>query len=161
MSSSPVPSIADIPAVPDDTGPERADPDTIDPATSTRMGSIMYDREEGGYNLEWESRDDFDKWLTHEQATIGIEIQLSKTHYSKNNKLYLKGEIFYYACNGTGGKKHHMKTTAHERKIDSKWIEGRCPCSIQIKIYPHTSTIMGRYNPDHSHPVGKDNLKYI
>ncbi len=158
---SPVPSIADVPTIPDDTGPERANPDTIDPTTSTRMGSITYDREEGSYNLEWESRDDFDKWLTHEQATIGIEIRLSKTRYSKNNKLYSKGEIFCCAHNGTGGKKHHMKMTACERKIDSKWIEGRCPCSVQIKKYPHTGTIMGRYNPDHSHPVSKDNLKYI
>src|SRR5260370_31954656 len=127
MSSSPVPSIANIPAVPDDTSPERADPDAIDPAASTKMGSITYNQEEGGYNLEWESRDNFNKWLTHEQATIGIEIRLSKIRYSKNNKLYSKGEIFCCACNGTGGKKHHMKTTVRERKIDSKWIEGGCP----------------------------------
>ena len=74
MLSSSVPSIADIPTVPDDTGPEHADPDAIDPAASTKMGSITYDREEGGYNLEWESRNNFNKWLTHEQAMIGIEI---------------------------------------------------------------------------------------
>ena len=80
----------------------------------------MYNQEKGGYNLEWESRDDFDKWLTHEQAAIGIKIRLSKTCYSKNNKLYLKGEIFCYTCNGTGGKKYHIKMTARERKIDSK-----------------------------------------
>ncbi len=158
---SPVPSIANVPAIPDDAGPEHADPDTIDPATSTRIGSIIYNQEEGGYNLEWKSRDNFDKWLTHEQAAIGIEIRLSKTRYSKNNKLYSKGEIFCCMRNRTGGKKHHMKMTACERKIDSKRIEGRCPCSIQIKTYPHTSTIMGRYNPDHSHPIGKNNLKYI
>ena len=161
MSSSPVPSIADIPAVPDDTGPERADPDAIDPAASTKMGSITYDQEEGSYNLEWESRDDFNKWLTHEQATIGIEIRLSRTYYPKNSSLYSKGEIFCCACNGTGGKKHYVKKTARERKIDSKRIEGGCPCSVQIKMYPHTDTILGRYNPDHSHPVGKDNLRYI
>src|SRR5713226_8587743 len=57
--------------------------------------------------------------------------------------------------------KNYVKKTTCERKIDSKWIEGRCPCSIQIKMYPHTDTILGRYNPDHSHPVGKDNLRYI
>ncbi len=54
-----------------------------------------------------------------------------------------------------------MKTTVRERKINSKRIEGGCPCSVQIKTYPHTGTIMGRYNPNHFHPVGKDNLKYI
>jgi hypothetical protein len=63
--------------------------------------------------------------------------------------------------NGTGGKKHYVKKTTCKRKIDSKWIEGRCPCSIQIKIYPYTNTILGRYNANHSHPVSKDNLQYI
>ena len=52
MSSSPVPSIADIPTVPDDTGPEHTNPDAINPAASTKMGSITYNQEEGGYNLE-------------------------------------------------------------------------------------------------------------
>jgi hypothetical protein len=42
MSSSPVPSIADIPAVSDDASPEHANPDAIDPTTSTKMGSITY-----------------------------------------------------------------------------------------------------------------------
>jgi hypothetical protein len=161
MSSSPVPSIANVPTVSDDASPERADPDAIDPATSTKMGSITYDREEASYNLEWESRDDFDKWLTHEQAAIGIEIWLSRTYYPKNSALYSKGKIFCCARNGTGGKKHYVKKTTCERKIDSKRIKGGCPCSVQIKIYPHTNTILGRYNANHSHPVGKDNLRYI
>src|SRR5260221_11883609 len=82
---SPVPSIADIPTIPDDTGP---DPDTIDPAASSRMGSMMYDREENNYNLEWESRDDFIRWLTNEQATIGIEIRLFRTRHSQNTSLH-------------------------------------------------------------------------
>ena len=53
-----------------------------------------------------------------------------------------------------------MKKMMRERKIDSKRIDGGCPCIIQIKIYPHTGTVLGKYNHDHSHPTGKDNLKY-
>ena len=155
---SPVPSIADIPAILDDTGP---DPDTINPAASSRMGSMMYNREENNYNLEWESRDDFIRWLTHEQAAIGIEIRLSRTRHSKNNLLYSTCETYCCARNGTGRKKDYVKKTTRERKIDGKQIKGGCPCSIQIKTYPHINTILGRYNPDHSHPTGKDNLKYI
>ncbi len=155
---SPVPSIADIPAILDNTGP---DPNTIDPAMSSRMGSMTYNREENNYNLEWESRDDFIRWLTHEQAAIGIEIWLSRMRHSKNNSLYSTCETYCCARNGTGGKKDYVKKTMHERKIDGKRIEGGCPCSIQIKTYPHIDTILGRYNPDHSHPTGKDNLKYI
>ena len=154
--TSPVPAVVNIPAMPDDAGP-----DLIDPATSSKMGSIMYDREENRYNLEWESRDDFNKWLTHEQDAIGIEIRRSRTRKSKTGELYSSCETFCCACNGTGGKKDYMKKTTHERKIDSKRIEGGCPCFIQIKTYPHTDTILGKYNPDHSHPTGKDNLKYI
>jgi hypothetical protein len=51
----------------------------IDSTISSRMGSIMYDWEENCYNLEWESRHNFNKWLTYEQAMIEIKIRLSKT----------------------------------------------------------------------------------
>jgi hypothetical protein len=149
-------SVVNVPAVPDDPGPER-----IDPATSSRMGSFTYDREEAGYNLEWESRADFDKWLTHEQAAIGIEIRVSKTRVSKTRELYSTYETLRWAGNGTGGKKNYTKKTARERKIDSKRIEDGCPCFVQIKTYPHTNTVLGKYHHDHSHPTGKDNLKYI
>ena len=64
------PPVVNVPAVPDDAG---ADP--IDPATSSKIGGITYDQEEGGYKLEWETRADFKRWLTHEQQAIGIEIR--------------------------------------------------------------------------------------
>ncbi|KAF8484211.1 hypothetical protein F5888DRAFT_1812229 [Russula emetica] len=149
-------SVIDIPAVPDDPGPKH-----INPTTSSRLGSFTYDREEASYNLEWESRADFDKWLTHEQAAIGIEIWVSKTRASKTRELYSTYETLRCARNGTGGKKNYTTKTTRERKIDSKWIEDGCPCFVQIKTYPHTNTVLGKYNPDHSHPTGKDNLKYI
>jgi hypothetical protein len=151
--SSPV---SNVPAAPDHAGPER-----IDPATSSKMGSMTYDREKNGYNLEWESRADFNQWLTHEQAAIGIEIRVSKTRHSRTHELYSMCETLRCARNGTGGKSRYVKKTTRERKIDSKRIEGGCPCYVQIKTYPHTDTILGKYNPDHSHPTGKDNLMYI
>ena len=158
---SPAPHIADVPAVPDDADPEHIESDTIDPAMSSKMGSITYDREVSSYNLEWESRAKFNKWLTYEQAVIGIEIRLSKTRHSKNKSLYLTCETFHCARNGTGGKSHYRKRTTCERKIENKRIEGGCPCLVQIKTYPHTDTILGKYDHDHSHPTGKDNLNYI
>lgn len=158
---SPAPHIADVPAVPDDADPEHIESDTIDPAMSSKMGSITYDREVSGYNLEWESRAEFNKWLTYEQAAIGIEIRLSKTRHSKNKSLYLTCETFHCTHNRTGGKSHYMKRTTCEQKIKNKQIEGGCLCLVQIKTYPHTDTILGKYDHDHSHPTGKDNLKYI
>jgi hypothetical protein len=137
---SPMSSVV-IPAVPN--------PDHIDPATLSRMGSMTYDLEEGSYNLEWESRANFNKWLTHEQVAIGIEIRVSKTRVSKTCKLYSTYETLCCTHNRTGGKKNYMKKTVRERKIDSKQIEGRCPCFIQIKSYPHTNTVLGKYHHDH------------
>jgi hypothetical protein len=146
---------SDVPAMPDDASPEH-----IDPATLSGMGSITYDWKHG-YNLEWESRADFNKWLTHKQAVIGVEIRLSKTRRSKGQQVYSTCETFCCTCNGTGGKTSYMKKTQCERKIDSKWIEGGCPCIVQIKTYPYTNTVLGKYIPNHIHPTGKDNLKYI
>ena len=149
--SSPLLSLVDVPAMPDDAGP-------VDPATSTRIGSFHHDRE-NGYNLEWESRADFNNWLKHEQVAHGIEIRVSKTWKARH--LYSMCETFRCARNGTGGKKHYVKKTAREYKIESKRIDGGCPCFVQIKTYPHTNTILGKYSHDHSHPTGKDNLKYV
>ena len=152
--SSPVSSIVNVPTVPDDAGPEHIDPNTL-----SKIGSMPYNQK-NGYNLEWESRADFNNWLTHEQVAIGIEIQVSKTQASKLH-LYSTCKTFCCARNRTGGKSHYVKKMACERKTDSKQIEGRCPCFVQIKTYPDTNTILGKYNQDHSHPTGKDNLKYI
>ena len=154
--TSPVPAVVNVPAAPDDAGSEH-----IDPATSSRIGSISCDREENGYNLEWESRADFNNWLTHEQAALGIEIRVSKTRASKSRQLYSTCETFRCVHNGTGGKTNYIKKTTRERKIDSKRIDGGCPCYVQIKTYPHTDTILGKYEFNHSHETGKSNLKYI
>ena len=113
MSSSPMPSIADIPTVPDDTSPEHTNSDVIDPATSTKMGSITYNWEEGGYNLEWESRDNFNKWLTHKQATIGIKIQLSRTYYPKNSAHFIQRARYSVACTMELGEKNIMWKRQH------------------------------------------------
>jgi hypothetical protein len=121
----------------------------------------MYDREMNGYNLEWETRGDFESWLTHEQQAVGIEIFRSKTQLSSACKVYLTCETFHCLRNKIGRTKPRVKKLAWERKIESKQIEGGCPCYVQIKTYPNTDTVLGKYNLDHSHPTGKDNLKYI
>ncbi|KAN0103757.1 hypothetical protein V8E52_006518 [Russula decolorans] len=62
MSSS-VPSLVTIPAMPDDAGPNN-----INPTTLSKIGTLSYNQQENGYGLEWESRANFNDWLTHEQA---------------------------------------------------------------------------------------------
>ena len=152
MSSSPVPAVAGIPA-PIKTG--------SDPTALQLAGSITYDREENGYNLEWETRADFESWLTHEQQANGIEIRRSLTKLSKARRVYLTNETFRCTRNEIGGTKPYVKKTARERKIESKRIKGGCPCYVKIKTYPDTNIVLGKYNFNHSHPTGKDNLMYI
>ena len=153
LMSLPVPSVADIPAVLDDASPKEDPP---------KIGSMTYDQEQNSFNLEWESRDDFSNWLRLEQKEMGIELRVSKVRKSQVWELcYSSNETFSCTHNGTGGKKVYVKKTTHERKIDSKRIEGGCPCFVQIKTYPDTKTILGKYNRDHSHPTSIDNLKYI
>jgi hypothetical protein len=150
--SYPVPTVVNVPAMPDTS-----------PDTPLRMvGSITYDREENGYNLEWETRADFNTWLSHGQKALGIEIRIAKTQLSKvRQQVYLTCETFRCAHNGCGGLKPYEKKTTRERKIGSKRIQGGCPCYVQIKTYPHTDTILGKYEFNHSHETGKNNLKYI
>src|SRR5882762_9934524 len=149
--SYPVPTVVNVPAMPDTS-----------PDTPLRMvGSIMYDWEENGYNLEWETRANFNTWLSHKQKALGIEIRIAKTQLSKAQQVYLTCETFRCACNSCGGLKPYEKKTMQERKIGSKQIQGGCPCYIQIKTYPNTDTILDKYEFNHSHETGKNNLKYI
>jgi hypothetical protein len=152
--SSPAPTPVNAPIMPADAGP--------DPPLRA-FGGITYDREGNGYNLEWESRAEFERWLTNEQQALGIEIRRCRTKHSKarGQQVYLTRETFRCARNQLGGTKPYVKKTTRERKIESKRIEGGCPCLVEIKTYPHTDTILGKYNHDHSHPTGKDNLRYI
>jgi hypothetical protein len=130
----------------------------IDPATSRLLGSMTYDREHG-FNLEWESKDDFKAWLDNEQTAQSIELRPSKIE--RGSALYSTNQIFRCARNGTGGLKPYQKKTARERKVESKRLADGCPSLVQIKTYPHTAIVLGKYISNHSHAIGLDNLKYI
>ena len=36
-----------------------------------------------------------------------------------------------------------------------------CQCCLTIKRYPHTETILGRYEDRHNHALGDNNLRFI
>ena len=132
--------------------------DLIDPATSCLRGSITFDWKHG-FSLEWESKEAFKDWLDNEQTAQSIELRPSKIEHG--SVLYTTNQIFRCARNGTGGFKAYQKKTTRERKIESKRIAGGCPCHVQIKTYPHTAVVLGKYITNHSHPIGMDNLKFI
>jgi hypothetical protein len=161
-----MPSIEDItnaPVVRDDPAPDqpqfgltRVLP--IDPATSHSLGSITYDREHG-FDLEWDTKETFKAWLENEQTAQSIELRPSKIE--RGSTLYSTNQIFRCARNGTGGVKHYQKKTTRERKIESKRLPDGCPCRVQIKTYPHTAVILGKYISGHSHAIGMENLKFV
>ena len=160
-----VPNFADVPIERDETqsapnhsqiGLEHTDP--IDPITSHLRGSITFDQKHG-FSLEWESKKAFKDWLDNEQTTQSIELRPSKIKHG--SILYTTNQIFQCACNGMGGFKAYQKKMTCERKIKSKWITSSCPCYVQIKTYPHTAIVLGKYITNHSHLIRMDNMKFI
>ena len=73
----------------------------------------------------------------------------------------MTNQIFRCTRNGTGRLKLYQKKTARERRIESRQIAGGCPSLVQIKTYPHTDTVLGKYISDHSHAIGLENLKFV
>jgi len=122
--------------------------------------SIIYDRE-NGYDIEWESIDEFHRWRENEQQAHGIEIRIGKTAPSKGSTLYMDYQIWVCSCHGTSGEKAFHKQTNQKAKMESKCLPSGCPYQVKIKIYPHMATVLGRYSLEHSHPTGKDNLKHV
>ncbi len=132
----------------------------IDPATTRLRGSITYNHE-NGYDIEWESIDEFHRWLENKQQAHSIEICIGKTAPSKGSTLYMDYQIWVCSRHGTGGEKAFHKQTDQKAKMESKCLPSGCPCQVKIKIYPHMATVLGRYSLEHSHPTGKDNLKHV
>jgi hypothetical protein len=160
MTSAPL--IFDVPIVSDDARLERPSKFTRpeDPATSRHAGSITYDREHG-YSLEWESIDDFHRWRKSEETAHGIELRSSQIRHRNGSAVYTTSQLFCCSRQGTGGLKLQERKSDRKKVIETKRIAGGCPCRVRIKMYPHTSTVLGSYNSNHSHPTGKDNLKHV
>jgi len=95
-ASPTMPPIPDMPALgvpnteppvaPTGAGPRSRSrrPNLVDPATSQQCGSITWDREHG-FNLEWDSPEDFNKWRENEQRAHGIELRITQTRGSRGN----------------------------------------------------------------------------
>ena len=132
----------------------------IDPATTRLRGSITYDRE-NGFDLEWESMDEFHQWRENEERAHGIEIRLAHTETSHGSAIFTGSRLWVCSRQGTGGDTHYQRTTDCKSRKGRKCLDGGCPCQVKIKSYPHTLTILGKYSPDHSHLTRKDNLKHV
>ena len=138
-------------------GSEEGDLDPAETAANSRKtGSFNYDREKGGYVHEWASLAEFDSWRRQEELTYSIELVISKTLVGW---LFTQKRTYICSCQQTGGNRYYQKKFPdRNQKIESK--KTGCSCHITIKLYPHTPTILGRYEADHDHEIGLANIAY-
>src|SRR5882762_4549417 len=101
-------------------------------------------------------------WLQKEQESNIIELCLKWRWKSKSlagNWAWQKKHYYICAWEGTRGKKgYEKKHPEWGRKVPVKW--SGCTCCLIVKIYPHTPCVLGKYNSEHSHPIGHENAHY-
>jgi len=127
------------------------------PATSTRQGSFNWDQEKGEFNIEWANLATFETWRREEEQMYSIKF-IASTSQAKS-PLYTRRQLFVCRRKASGGPVPYAKKNSdRESKISPKKIG--CGCHIWIKLYPHTSTVLGRYVAEHDHEIGVANIAY-
>jgi hypothetical protein len=120
-------------------------------------GDFQSDSESGRYNKSWPSWEEFTLFLAQEQALNSIELR--KVSAKTGAERYLERSVYVCARYRTGGKKNYKrKHPEWSQKVPSKSTE--CPCSLKVKKYHDTPVILGKYDADHNHPTGVDNLRF-
>ena len=107
--------------------------------------------------MEWAGITEFDTWLKEEQLAKLIKFILSRTKMVI--RLWSRKQT--YVClhqMSRGQKQYNKKLPDWQHKFDSKKTD--CQCQIEIKSYPHTETILGRYKEDHDHEIQSANIPY-
>ena len=126
------------------------------PATSRSQGSFNYDWERGGFSLEWASLAEFDTWRRTEEHASSIEFVASTTR--TNGIHWSQWQKFVCGRQESRGRTYEKKNPQRQRTLEPK--KTGCGCHVIVKQYPHTSTLLGRYNPDHDHEIGAANIAY-
>jgi hypothetical protein len=122
------------------------------------IGTFEYDQAHD-YTLQWQSADELLSWMKIEERANSIELRRYQTHRNKAADAVWDTKIIYKcARDGTGGYKVYRKNHKYVRKITTKRVG--CSCWLRVKSYPGTTTLLGSYHSDHSHPLGDENLKY-
>ncbi|KAH9041160.1 hypothetical protein EDB84DRAFT_1229893, partial [Lactarius hengduanensis] len=121
------------------------------------IGSFAYDKESAGYDLSWESLAEFDIWRQEQEGIDSIDLSLANTECGVRHFAWRR--IYRCSRQGSGGiKPYEKKYPDRIPKFGPKWIG--CPCKVDLKGYPGTQVILGRYTRTHDHALGLDNLIY-
>ena len=127
------------------------------PATSRRRGSFIWDREKGGFSLEWANLAEFDLWRQMEERLSCINF-IASTSRPGGILFSHKQRFVCGRQNSGGGNPYEKKHPERQRKIATK--KSGCRCYVIIKQYHHTSTVLGRYVDKHDHEIGAANIAY-
>ena len=132
-----------------------------DPATTLRLRSITHDRKQGKMPSKWKNEEDFRAWLAAKESDKGIELVISVHH--SNSPIWQEQRVLKCLREWTGGRPAQNKSESpapveQDRKIPSKKMG--CRCRLTLKFYRHTETILSRYESEHDHPLGDDNLQF-
>ena len=125
--------------------------------TAPRKGSMTYDHEKGGMTKEWANEEDLQAWLAAEELDNSIELIVSYIVQSDSPD-WRERRVLWCSREFTGRKKNYQNKHAWERKIPSK--KTGCLCTLTLKRYPETKTILGKYKDQHDHTLGDDNLRF-
>jgi hypothetical protein len=104
---------------------------------------------------EWGNDDEFGEWLAAKESKKSIELIVSQVIRSES-PIWQEWCVLWYGREYMGGRQECENVGQSERKIPSKKMG--CWCCLMIKQYPHTEKILGKYEDEHDHAVGNDNL---
>ena len=126
--------------------------------TKPRQGSLTYDREKARMTHKWDNHEVFLVWLTAEESANSIELVVSKIVYSDLPEWWER-RVLRCLCEFTGRKSDYENKHEQECKIPSK--KTGCRCCLTIKRYLQTDVILSKYEEQHNHPLGDENLRFL
>jgi hypothetical protein len=120
-------------------------------------GSITYDCQKGDMQ-EWPNENKFLEWLAAEEQGKAIKLIVSRTEQSDSPNWWACCK-FRCSCEFSGRTTNQDNIHDWDRKIPSK--KTGCKCKLIIKQYPNTKAILGKYEGEHDHPLGDNNLQFL
>ena len=128
------------------------------PTTMPPYGSITYDCKKGEMPLEWSNKDKFLVWLAAKEhkKTIKFIVSVTEESDSPNWQAWC---MFRCLWEFSGRKPERENVHQWDRKIPS--MKTGCQCRLVVKQYPHTETILGKYEGQHDHALGDENLHFL
>ena len=112
---------------------------------------------EGRMTKEWANEEDIQAQLAAEESDNSIELIVSYI-LSSDSPDWQERRMLQCSHEFMGRKKNYQNKHAWERKIPSK--KTGCPCTMMLKWYLETETILGKYKDQHNHVLGDNNLQF-